>query len=167
MSWLHWASGNAMQMYLECDGTPVFKTTRRLNQTKVVFEKRAGPWGRVHLHQMGGDVAQLVQHWTGTPLMQVWFPDVARDFSPRVNFQCRLSHNVCTPLCAIACIYICAHVKNPAVDVRVRWIMETLKHPACTLGWVAQLCRSWLFPGEGNPNFPWEKSHWDNTVVQL
>ena len=21
------------------------------------------------------------------------------------------------------------------------------------------------FPGEGNPNFPWEKSHWDNTVV--
>ena len=23
------------------------------------------------------------------------------------------------------------------------------------------------FPGERNPNFPWEKSHWDNTVVQL
>ena len=22
------------------------------------------------------------------------------------------------------------------------------------------------FPGEGKPNFPWEKSHWDNTVVK-
>ena len=22
------------------------------------------------------------------------------------------------------------------------------------------------FPGEGNPNFPWEKSHWDNTAVK-
>ena len=22
------------------------------------------------------------------------------------------------------------------------------------------------FPGESNPNFPWEKSHWDNTVVK-
>ena len=22
------------------------------------------------------------------------------------------------------------------------------------------------FPGDCNPNFPWEKSHWDNTVVK-
>ena len=22
-----------------------------------------------------------------------------------------------------------------------------------------------VFPGKGNPNFPWEKSHWDNTFV--
>ena len=22
------------------------------------------------------------------------------------------------------------------------------------------------FPREGHPNFPWEKSHWDNTVVK-
>ena len=22
------------------------------------------------------------------------------------------------------------------------------------------------FPRESNPNFPWEKSHWDNTVVK-
>ena len=26
--------------------------------------------------------------------------------------------------------------------------METLKHPACTVGWVARLCRSWLSPGK-------------------
>ena len=50
------------------------------------------------------------------------------------------------PPCAIACINICAHVKDPEVHVRVWWIMETLKHPACTVGWVAPLCRTWLSP---------------------
>ena len=55
------------------------------------------------------------------------------------------------PPCATACINICAHV-------RARWIMETLRHPACSTGWVARLCCSWLSPGKSNPNFPWEKS---------
>ena len=82
------------------------------------------------------------------PLTQVRFPGAARDFSPRVNFQSRLSYGVRTPSCAIACINICVHVKDPVVHVRVRWIMETLKHPACTVGWVARLCRSWLSPGK-------------------
>ena len=49
--------------------------------------------------------------------------------------------------CAIACIDFCAHVKDPVVRVRVRWIMETVKHPARTVGWVVRLCRSWLSPG--------------------
>ena len=79
---------------------------------------------------------------------QVRFPGAARDFSPRVSFQCRLSYGVRTPPCAIACIYTCAHVKYPVIYVRVRWIMETLKHPECTVGWVARLCRSSLSPGK-------------------
>ena len=41
---------------------------------------------------MDGDVAQLVEHRTSMLLMQVWFPCAARDFSARVNFQCRLSY---------------------------------------------------------------------------
>ena len=85
-----------------------------------------------------GDVAQLTERRTGTPLTQVRFPGPSRDFSPRVNFQCRLSYGVRTSPCAIARIYNCAHVKDLVVYVRVRWIMETLKHPACTLGWVAR-----------------------------
>ena len=93
------------------------------------------------------DVDQLVEHRTGTPT-KVRFLGATRDFSPRVNFQSRLFYGVRTPPCAIACIYICGHVKDPVVHVRVRWIMETLKHPACTLGWVARLCRSWLSPGK-------------------
>ena len=97
----------------------------------------------------GGNVAQLVEHRTGTLPKPVWFPDAARDFSPRVNFQCRLSYRCpYTPLCAIACFYICVHVIDPVVHARVRWIMETLKRPACTLGWVARLCRRWLFLGK-------------------
>ena len=31
--------------------------------------------------------------------------------------------------------------------------MGTLKHPACTVGWVARLNRSWLSPGK-QPEFP-------------
>ena len=48
----------------------------------------------------GGDVAQLVEHRTGTPPTQVRFPGAARDFSLRVNFRCRLSYGVRdTPVC--------------------------------------------------------------------
>ena len=68
--------------------------------------------------------------------------------------------------CAIACINICAHVKDPVVHTRVRWIMETPKtssmHPRLGSATLMQLAS----PGEGNPNFPWEKSHWDNAVVK-
>ena len=27
-------------------------------------------------------------------------------------------------------------LKYPVVHVRIRWIMETLKHPACIVGWI-------------------------------
>ena len=50
-------------------------------------------------------------------------------------------------------------VKDPVVHVKVRWIMETLKHSACSVVWVARLCRSWFSVGKAtrisrgrNPN---------------
>ena len=95
-----------------------------------------------------GDIDQLVEHWTSMLLKQVRFPNVARDFSLRVNFQCRHSYGVRTPLCPITCIYICALVKDPVVHGRVLWIIETLQHLLCTVGWAAQLCRSWLSLGK-------------------
>ena len=115
---------------------------------------------------MGWDVAQLGERRIASPLTRVRFPGAAKNFSRRVTFQCGPSYGVRTPPCVTACINNCAHVKDPVVHVRVRWIMETLKHPACTVGWVAPLCRSWLSPGRSKPNFPWEKSTWDNTVVE-
>ena len=60
-----------------------------------------------------GDVAQLVEHRTGTPPTQIRFPGAARDFSSRVNFQCRLAYGVRTPPCAIVCINISSHLKDP------------------------------------------------------
>ena len=103
------------------------------------------------------DVAQFVERRTDTPLMQVLFPGATRDFSPRVHFQCRLSYGVRTPQCAIACVNIYAHVKDPEVHVRVRLIMETLKYPACTEGWVARLLQL-AFPRESNQNIPLKTS---------
>ena len=90
---------------------------------------------------------------------------MARDFSPRVNFQCRLSYVYLYTWCAITRINICVHIKDPVVNVRVWWIMETLKYPACTLGWVPWLSQL-AFPGESNPNFSWEKFHLDNTTLK-
>ena len=51
-------------------------------------------------------MAQLVEGQTEKPgailMIRVWFPSgsVTRDFTPRINFQCRLCYSVCTtPLC--------------------------------------------------------------------
>ena len=94
-------------------------------------------------------MAQLVEHWNGTPPTQVRFLGAARDFSLRVNFQCRLSYvGPYTPVGNRIALNICAHVKDPVARVRVRWNMETLKHPACTVGWVARLYCSWLSQGK-------------------
>ena len=57
------------------------------------------------------------------------------------------------PPCAITCVNICVHIKGPVARVRVRWIVGTLKHPACTIGWVAGLCHSWLSPKGKQPEF--------------
>ena len=115
------------------------------------------------LRYVGGDVAQVTERRTGTPLRQVRFPGAAKVFSPRVDYQCRHFYRVRTPPYAIACINICMHVKDPVVHFRVRWIMETLKTPSMH----RRLCRATLsqlaFPGKNNPNFPWKKSKWDNS----
>ena len=34
----------------------------------------------------------------------------------------------------------------------------------CRLG--SATLSQFVFPGEGNPNFPWQKSYWDNTDVK-
>ena len=53
----------------------------------VLHAEDVGIWG----------CSSVVEHWTRMLLMQVHFPSVAMDFSPKVNFQCRLSHGVHAP----------------------------------------------------------------------
>ena len=96
----------------------------------------------------GWRCSSSVERWTCTPLRQVQFLGAVRDFSPSVNFQWRLFYSVCTPPRATMCINICAHFKGPVVHIRVWWIMQTLKHAACTVCLLAWLCRSWLSQGK-------------------
>ena len=79
-------------------------------------------------------------------------PRCGKGFFPPSQLSVQtLLHVSLHPPCAIACINICSHVKDRVVHVRVRWIMETLKHLACSLGWVARFCWSWLSPGRATP----------------
>ena len=120
----------------------------------------------------GGDVAQLVERRTDTPLTQVRFPGAASFFLlPESTFSADSLTCVRTPPSATTRINICAHVKDPVVHVRVRWIMETLKHTACTVDWVARLCRSWLFPGKAtrisHVRNPSGAIHWSNKINKI
>ena len=45
--------------------------------------------------------------------MQIQVPGVARDFSPLSTFSANSLTVSAQPQCAIACINICVHVKNP------------------------------------------------------
>ena len=75
-------------------------------------------------------------------------PRWGKGFFSQSQLSCRLSYRVRTHPCAIARINICAHVIDPVVHIRVRWIIETLKHWTCTVVWVVRPCRSWLSPGK-------------------
>ena len=94
---------------------------------------------------LGGSVTHLEEHPTGMPLTQVWFPGVARDFFPRVNFQCRLSYGVHTPHVQLHSLTSVRKLKivspcQSSVDY------GNAKHPACTIECVAQLRSSLLSP---------------------
>ena len=69
------------------------------------------------------------------------------------------------PMCNCICCYICVHVQDPVVHVRVQWIMETLT-PSMHRRLGSATSSQLAFSREGNPNFPWEKAHRDNTVVE-
>ena len=98
--------------------------------------------------------------------MQIRFPSAARDFSLRVNFQYRLSYGVRTPPCAIACTYICAHVKRSCSPCQSSVDYGNTNTPSRHSKLGSATLSQLAFSGEGNANFPWEKSHWDNTAVK-
>ena len=94
----------------------------------------------------GRDVAQLVQsHQHAANASSI--PRCSKGFFSRSQLLVQTLVIQCpyTP-CAITCINICVHIKDHVLHVRVWWIMETLKHPACTVGWVVRLPQL-AFPG--------------------
>ena len=121
------------------------------NDTKCFEIKHAKYYNMPEIISTETNVVQLIEHRTGTPVTQVRLPQ-QRIFLPINSSVQTLLRCPFTP-CAIACINICVHVKVPVVHIRVRWIMEALNHPACTVRRVARLCRSWLTRGK-QPEFP-------------
>ena len=65
-------------------------------------------------------------------LTRVRFPAAASEFSPSVNFQCRLSFLRCphsAPPVQSHPSYICEHVKNPNTDsYAIIWTHENTAH---------------------------------------
>ena len=70
---------------------------------------------------------------------------------------------VCRSLYATACMNICAHVKNLSQSL-VDYGNAKTPSTHCRLGSATLL--QLAFPRESNPNFLWEKSNRDNTVVK-
>ena len=71
--------------------------------------------------------------------MRVRVPGAARDFTPRVDFQCRLSYGVHSPPCAINRMHqdLCARKKNPK-----HWQTHAM-------GWQRRDPLSWFVSCEG------------------
>ena len=90
----------------------------------------------------------MVERRTGRLSHRFDSPEWREIFLPESTFSADSLRCVCTPLCAISGTGICAHFKEPVVHISVRWIMETLKHPVCTVSWVVRPCCRWLSLGE-------------------
>ena len=95
----------------------------------------------------------MVEHLTEKPgamLTWVQVPGAARDFSPKVSFQCRPSYSVHTVPMSIN---ICAHVKNPT-----HWqpyhCLDTRQYCTHWLEWVALLLRLLHLTQVWQPEFP-------------
>ena len=110
----------------------VFKVKHGLSACRV--HRRGSSWVGRALDRHVADTGSIFKVWQ-------------RILLPESTF-CTDSYDFHTPLHVLTCIIVCARVKDSAVHVRVWWIMETLKHPACTAGWVAWLCWSWLSLGK-------------------
>ena len=77
---------------------------------------------------LGAWIAQLEECPTekpGATLTQVRVPGAARDFSPSVNFQCRLTVSI-QPPCSLTRINICEHITNR----KKIWTQENTAHTA-------------------------------------
>ena len=82
-----------------------------------------------------GDVAQLAERRTGTLLTRVPFPFAARDFVPQNQLSVQTLTVSPQPSCAMACVNICAHVKEPKYCSRTFVCKQENKNSARRNGW--------------------------------
>ena len=113
---------------------------------------------------LGGDVAQLVERRTGTPLTRVRFRGAAKEWfsQSQLSVADRLSCGVRIHVCAIVCINDCAHVnKDPVVHVKSSVDYGNTKTPSKHRRLGSATLSQLAFPRESNPDFPRAKSQWD------
>ena len=106
-------------------------------------------------------MAQLVERSTekpGAKLTRVRVPGAARDFSPRVNFQCRLSHGVRTAPCVQSHESTSAHtLKIPDIGSHTNALTHENRltaHAETNNKWVALLLRLLRLTQVRRPEFP-------------
>ena len=71
------------------------------------------------------------------------------------------SYGLRTPSCAIACINIWAHVNDPVFHVRSSVDYGNTKTPSMHRRLGRVTLPQLAFPGESDPDFPRQNSHWD------
>ena len=89
----------------------------------------------------------------------------AGQFLSAATFSADCLTYVHTHLFAIACVNICGHVNGPFVHVSSGDYGNT-KTPSMHRRLGNTTLLQLAFPGKSNPNFLWEESEWDNTVVK-
>ena len=71
------------------------------------------------------------------------------------------------PVFTYAGKWLYMHVEDPAVHVRVQLIMKTLEKPSMHFWLGSKTLLQPAFLWESDPNFPREKSQWDNRTVKI
>ena len=100
-----------------------------------------------------GDVAQLVRAWDRHAADAGSIPRCGKGFFSQSQLSLQTFLRCPHTPCAIACINICVHGKDPVVHVRVRWIKETLKTSSMHRGLGIATLSQLALPMESNPNF--------------
>ena len=105
----------------------------------------------------------------GAELTRVQFLGKASDFSPGVNFQCRLSHSVCT-----APVSVQSHASTPvrtlmipsmAATYTIVWTHENT-HTFIRMG-SAALAAAVPYPGKASRiSCQWQRSTWTILIIQ-
>ena len=103
--------------------------TRYTNSTKGASSGEFEDYIRGY---MRWDVAQLVSASDHHATDSGSIPQYRKGFSLQSTISAD-SYGIRAPLCAITCINICVHDKDPVVNVTVWWIMALHTYPACTI----------------------------------
>ena len=148
----NWPSGSTGAVHFFAAYPKMCVTPVKKKKTHLTWQVTGKKLGILLLLHVDGNMAQLVECHTSSLLKQNQFSGAARDFSPWVNFQCRLRYNVCTPPWSVHTLKILWSMSSPMDYGNTH--TQKKKHISmhCRLGnaTLSQLA----FPGESNPNFP-------------